>query len=205
MYKWDGRSTVGRDMDMFKTGTGIALGLGMAIIMGVPMAAHAKPCTGAGRLQLRWSKKSPSALVLFSATLCDTPPACTSGSTKDGTLATKAPITFTIRDSRGKTLTSTVDPANPSCAGRCGQVNRGGCPHGADTYRLAGGALRYAFADPGQTSLTVSKLRMQTSERPDLSAPVTVTVSDANGYSVEMQLNTCHPRTTGAGVAISCF
>jgi len=191
---------------MLKLGIRMALGFGMAFAAVLPLSAQAKPCQGGGRLLLRWTKKAPVAVVLFSATLCDTPTACaSSGSVQDGTLATKAPLTFTIKDVSGTTLTSTIDPADPSCAGRCGQVNRGGCPHGTDTYRVKGGALRFAFANPGQANVTVSKLRIPSADRPALNAPVTVTVSDNNGYSVEMQLNTCRPRSTPAGVTITCY
>jgi len=192
-------------MNMFKARTGLLLGLGMAMLTAVPTTVHANLCKGNGRLLLRWSKKSTIAVVVFSATSCDTPAACAGdASVTDGTLATKAPITFTIKDAKGKTLTSTIDPAAPSCAGRCGRVNRGGCPHGADTYRVAGGVLRYAFATAEQTSMNASKLRIATNDPPTLSAPVTVTVSDANGYTVEVRFNTCQPRTTGTGVAVNC-
>ncbi len=176
-----------------------------AILAGAPVTAHAGACTGTTRLQLRWSPKTHSALVSFSATLCDRPPACTgSRATPEGTLLTKSPLTVTLKDAAGRTLSAALNPTAPHCAGRCERSNRGGCPNGADIHRVGGSFIRYVFGNQGYTSVVVSKLTIAAADQPSFTAPMTVVITDANGYSVTADLKRCRGRQSASGAAISC-
>jgi hypothetical protein len=186
------------------------LALGAAVLWGAialaaPLAAAAGPCAGTKRLQLRWSPKTQSALVSLSATLCDRPPACTGASASpEGTLLTKSPITVVIKDAAGHSLSGVVNPADANCAGRCERSNRGGCPNGADTHRRSGSFIRYVFGNQGHTSVVVSKLTMPAAQQPNFTGPITVIVTDANGYAVSADLRSCRVRQSANGAAISC-
>lgn len=175
----------------------------VAALSGVPVWAGTAPCSGTKRLQLRWSPKTQTALVSLSATQCERPAACAAGRAA-GTLLTKSPITVSIRDAGGHSLSGVVDPRAAHCGARCGQRNRGGCSGGADIHRVAGGFLRYIFTEPGPTTVVASKLRLPAPKLPRLTTPITVTITDAEGYAVEVELQTCRIRQSAAGTVLWC-
>ena len=180
-----------------------ALSLSMAALL--PSAVQAKPCRGVQRLQLRWTQKSATALVSLSANACDAPPLCAAGKTvSEGVTVTKPPFRITVSDAAGKMLSGEFDPADPACGARCAQLNRAGCSSGTDSYRLPGGFVRYVVTSPTQTTVALSKLRIPATQPPNFTAPLIVTVKDANGYAVEMELKNCRIRPSTENVTISC-
>jgi len=182
-----------------------AVGVFALTVGTLPQAAGAAPCTGSKRLQLRWSKTSALALVSFSSMQCDPPPTCdTPEARATGTMFTRAPITLTIKDALGHTLSRVVDASAANCTGRCERVNRGGCRGGSDTHRLAGSFVRYVVNARGQTTIVANKLRIPTTEAPNLVSPLTVTVTDGAGYTASAELRNCRSRQSGTGTAITC-
>jgi len=183
----------------------LAIGVVVTVLTVVSQVAAANPCTGAKRLQLRWSSKSHTALVSLSAVRCERPPACAASTTSPpGTLLTTSPITVTITDTAGHTLAGVVDPRAAGCGTRCGQRNNGGCTGGSDTHRLSGGFVRYVFNNQGQTTVVASRLKMPASESPTLTPPITVTFKDAAGYVVTAELRQCRVRQSATGTVIGC-
>jgi hypothetical protein len=171
----------------------------------LPLTAQAAPCTGAKRLQLRWSSKTGTALVSLSATLCDRPPSCSDvGARTAGTMFTKSPITVTIKDATGRTISTVVDAGAADCTGRCERSNRGGCLGGADTHRLAGSFIRYVVNTQGQTTVVANKLRILTEDPSNFVTPFTVTVTDADGYAVTAELHKCRTRRSAGSAAVTC-
>jgi len=175
-------------------------------VAGVAVGAHGSPCTGSKRLQLRWSAQSRSAVVSLSVMLCGQPPTCGRAAAEPtpGATFTTPPLTVTLSDAAGHRLRATVNAADTGCGDRCGHVNRGGCPGGTDTHRLAGSFVRYVFGTQGHATVVASKLKIPAIEPPALAAPLTVTITDATGYSVEAQLKSCRTRQSASGVAVAC-
>jgi hypothetical protein len=171
-----------------------------------PAAVHAAPCKGATRLQLRWSPSTGLALLSLSATQCDRPPGCSSepGARAAGTMFTKSPIAITITDASGHSLSSALDAGAADCGGRCERVNRGGCLGGADVHRLAGSFVRYVVNTLGQTTVVANKVKVPAATRPDLVTPVTVTITDAAGYSVTVDFHKCRVRGSTGATVVSC-
>ncbi len=168
-------------------------------------ASATAPCTGSKRLQVRWSKSSATALVSFSSTQCDPPPNCSSTEARtSGTMFTQSPITLTIKDALGHTLSRVVDASASDCVGRCERVNRGGCLGGSDTHRLAGTSVRYMVTPNGQTTIVANKLKIPTTDAPSLVSPLTVTVTDGAGYAVTAELRNCRNRQSTTGAAVTC-
>jgi hypothetical protein len=168
-------------------------------------AAAAATCAGAQRLQLRWSKSSGTALVSFSSMQCDPPPNCASREARaTGTMFTRSPITLTIKDALGHTLSRVVDTSEASCVGRCQRSNRGGCLGGSDTHRLAGSVVRYMVNAQGQTTVVANKVRIPSTDAPNLVSPLTVTVTDGAGYTATAELRNCRLRESTTGTAITC-
>jgi hypothetical protein len=175
-------------------------------VIGLAVASQGSPCTGSKRLQLRWSAQSRSAVVSLSVMRCGQPPTCGRAAAEPtpGTTFTTPPLTVTLSDAAGHTVRGTVNAAEAGCGDRCGYVNRGGCPGGTDTHRVAGSFVRYVFGTQGQATVVASKLKIAASEQPNLTAPLTVTITDAAGYSVEAQLKSCRTRQSTSGVAVAC-
>jgi hypothetical protein len=117
---------------------------------------------------------------------------------------THSPITLTIKDALGHTLSRVVDAAASTCVGRCERVNRGGCLGGSDTHRLAGSFVRYLVNTRGQTTIVANKLKIPSAEAPNLVSPLTVTVTDSAGYTATAELRNCRVRQSGSGTAITC-
>jgi hypothetical protein len=171
----------------------------------LPRSAHAAPCAGVQRLQLRWSQNTGTALVSLSSTLCDRPPSCSQSAARDaGAMFTKSPITITIKDAAGHSLSGVIDAGASTCSGRCERVNRGGCLGGADTHRVAGSFVRYVVNTRGQATVVANKLKLPATEPPNLVAPISLSVTDGAGYAVTAELHKCRSRSRGNGVAISC-
>jgi hypothetical protein len=171
----------------------------------LPTPAHAAPCKGTRRLQLRWSSSTSTALLSLSATLCDRPPNCSEpGARTAGTMFTKSPIAIKITDASGHALSTEVDAGAANCAGRCERVNRGGCLGGADVHRLAGSFVRYVVNSLGQTTVAANKVKMPMAERPNLVTPIVVTITDAAGYVVTAELHKCRVREAGSGAVVTC-
>lgn len=183
----------------------VVTGALVAVVATLPLVAQAAPCTGAKRLQLRWSKSTGTALASLSTTQCDRPPNCSeSGARAAGTMFTHSPITVTIKDATGHSLSGIVDAGASNCGARCERVNRGGCIGGADTHRLAGTFIRYVVNTRGETTVVANKVKIPSPDAPDLVTPVTVTVTDANGYTVTAELRNCRVRQSSGGAAITC-
>jgi hypothetical protein len=181
------------------------VGLILVTLAAFPAAAHAAPCKGPTRLQLRWSPSTGAALLSLSATLCDAPPTCGEpGARTAGTMFTKSPIAITITDAAGRSLSSAVDAGAADCGGRCERVNRGGCLGGADIHRLAGSLVRYVVNTRGQTTVVANKIKIPAATRPDLVTPVTVTMTDAGGYTVTAELHKCRVRGSTGATVVSC-
>ena len=188
------------------TRAGLTLGIMLVTLGALTGVTHAAPCNGTKRLQLRWSAKAGTALVSLSATQCDRPPRCgdDAGARAAGTMFTKSPITVTIKDAAGRTVSGVVDAGASTCSGRCERVNRGGCLGGADTHRLAGSVVRYAVNTQGQTTVVANKLKLPVSDQPNLVAPITVSVTDGDGYAITAEFRKCHVRQSGGGTALTC-
>ena len=185
---------------------GATLGLVLVMLGALAPGAQAAPCNGTKRLQLRWSPKTGTALVSFSAAQCDRPPKCRddSGPRSTGTMFTKSPITVAITDAAGHTVSGVVDAGASTCSGRCERVNRGGCLGGADTHRLAGSFVRYAVNTQGQTTVFANKLKLPIADQPNLVAPITVSVTDGDGYAITAELHKCRARQSGGSTALTC-
>jgi hypothetical protein len=168
--------------------------------------AQPAPCKGTKRLQLRWSSTTGTALLSLSATQCDRPPKCrdNAGPRAAGTMFTKSPISIAIKDASGRTLSGVVDAGAATCSGRCERVNRGGCLGGADTHRLAGGFVRYAVNTQGQTTVVANKLKLPVADQPKLVTPISVSVTDGDGYAITAELRNCRVRESGGGMAVTC-
>jgi hypothetical protein len=192
-----------------RTPTFTRMGATVRLIL-VPLAvaalAQAAPCPGTKRLQLRWSSKSGTALVSFSATQCDRPPKCRddAGPRAAETMFTKSPISIAIKDAAGHSVSGVVDAGASACSGRCERVNRGGCLGGADTHRMAGSFVRYAVNTQGQTTVVANKLKLPVADQPNLVAPITVSVTDGDGYAVTAELHKCRVHQTGGNTALMC-
>lgn len=181
------------------------VGLILVTLGALPLTAQAAPCSGVKRLQLRWSSNTGFALVSLSATQCDRPPKCSdAGARAKDSMFTTSPITVTIKDVSGHTVSGTVDAGASNCSGRCERVNRGGCLGGADTHRLAGSFVRYVVNTQGQTTVVANKLKIPTADAPNLVTPITVTVTDGSGYAVTAELRNCRVRHKAGSTAITC-
>lgn len=182
------------------------MGFILATLAALAVVAQAAPCSGTKRLQLRWSSKTGTALVSLSATQCDRPPKCRddAGPRASGTMFTKSPITIAIKDAAGRTVSGVVDAGASTCTGRCARVNRGGCLGGADTHRLAGSVVRYAVNTQGQTSVVANKLKLPVADQPNLVAPLTVSVTDGDGYAITAELRKCRVRQSGGSTTLMC-
>jgi hypothetical protein len=190
-----------------------SIGMHVAVLLAtlaLATASLAAPCRGGSRFQLRWSAKTQTAVIAFSTTQCGVPESCgaadgsAAGSRTNATAVTQPPISVTVRDVSGRTLTGTVDPTEPSCGGRCGQFTHGGCEGGSETHRLANGFVRYVLRAQQRASVVVNKLRIAAPDAPALVAPLTVTVRDAGGYTVEADLKKCRSRESGGSVSLFC-
>ncbi|HVO26322.1 MAG TPA: hypothetical protein VMW56_22130 [Candidatus Margulisiibacteriota bacterium] len=117
---------------------------------------------------------------------------------------TKSPIAITIKDASGRSLSAAVDAGAAECGGRCERVNRGGCLGGADIHRVAGSFVRYVVNTLGQTTVVANKLKLPTAERPNLVAPIVLTITDATGYAVTVELHKCRVRESGSGAVVTC-
>lgn len=188
------------------TWIGATVGSVLITLGALSTAAQAAPCNGAKRLQLRWSSKTGTALLSLSATQCDRPPKCGEGAgpRAAGTMFTKPPITIAIKDASGHTVSGVVDAGASTCSGRCERVNRGGCLGGADTHRLAGSFVRYAVNTQGQTTIVANKLKMPVADQPNLVTPITVSVTDGDGYAITAEFGKCRVRQSGGGTTLMC-
>jgi len=188
------------------TRMGATGGLILVTLGALAGSAQAAPCNGAKRLQLRWSAKTGTALVSLSATQCDRPPKCRDGAgpRAAGTMFTKSPIAIAIKDAAGRSVSGVVDAGAATCSGRCQRVNRGGCLGGADTHRLAGGFVRYAVNTQGQTTVVANKLKLPVADQPNLVAPITVSVTDGDGYAITAELRNCRVRQSGDSTTVIC-
>ena len=195
-----------RRRTLTKTLTRMHAGVAVIIVTlgALPPAAQAVPCGGIKRLQLRWSKKTGTALVSLSATLCDRPHNCSqSAAPAAGAMFTKSPITVTLQDAAGHSFSGAVDAGASNCA-HCERVNRAGCLGGADTHRVGGTFVRYVVNTRGQTTVVANKLKLPATEPPNLVTPITLTITDAAGYAITAELHKCRTRANASGVALSC-
>lgn len=185
---------------------GAILGLVLVTLAALAGVAHAAACSGTKRLQLRWSSKTGTALVSLSAAQCERPPKCRNdaGPRAAGTMFTKSPITVVIKDASGRIVSGVVDAGASTCSGRCERVNRGGCLGGADTHRLAGSFVRYTVNTQGQTTVFANKLKLSIADQPNLVAPITVSVTDGDGYAITAELHKCRARESGGSTALAC-
>jgi hypothetical protein len=182
-----------------------AVGVFAVSVAVLSQAAIAAPCAGSKRFQLRWSKNTGTALVSFSSLQCDPPPNCNTPEARaSGTMFTQSPITLTIKDALGHSLSRVVDASDASCVGRCARVNRGGCLGGSDTHRMAASFVRYVVNAKGQTTVVANKLKIPSTEAPSLVSPLTVTVVDGAGYTVTAELRNCRVRQSASATAITC-
>ena len=189
------------------------IGVGVVVVtamLALASAGLAAPCRGGSRLQLRWSAATQAAVLAFSTTQCGVPSSCGApdgsaarSQTKE-TAVTRPPISVTVRDTSGRTLSAMVDPAEAACGGRCGQFTHGGCDGGSETHRLASGFVRYVLRAPQQASVVVNKLRIAAPTAPALVAPLTVTVRDAGGYTREAELKKCRSRESAGSLSLFC-
>ena len=188
------------------TRMGATVGLILATFAAAAVVAQAAPCSGTKRLRLHWSSKTRTALVSLSATQCDRPPKCRddAGPRAAGTMFTKSPLTIAIKDAAGHTVSGIVDAGASTCSGRCARVNRGGCLGGADTHRLAGSVVRYAVNTQGQTTIVANKLKMPVADQPNLVTPITVSVTDGDGYAITAEFGKCRVRQSGGGTTLMC-
>jgi hypothetical protein len=159
-------------------------------------AATATPaaCNGTSKLRVLWSSRNPLvSRVFLSATQCVAPADC--GTTPTGGTVTQEPITITLRDGQGHTVSATVtDPG----------VNAHGCPGGIDTYSGPSERTRFVY---GRRTTVIAKLHVPQSAPtpPALSAPITVSVRDATGYEIDGTVNTCFATQFGVLVSLRCF
>jgi hypothetical protein len=150
----------------------------------------ALPCTGTKKVQVSWFAKDPfTARVVVSGTHCEAPVRCEDVS---GDLVTVPPITVTITDAAGQSLSKTITAPG---------VNMNGCPGGHDTYRSPTERLRFVY---GAATTVVGKMRApQPNPTPlALTPPLKFTVQDSCGYAVEGTVSTCFLRQSSKGTVL---
>ncbi len=150
-------------------------------------------CSGAQKLYVSWRAKDPLDVgVSVSATNCPVVSSCGAGGAGD--LVSVPPVSVTITDSLGHSLSKTVNAPG---------VNTGGCPGGIDSYR---GSDRFRLIF-GAAMTMIGKLRVpQTqSTAPALTPPITITARDACGTLATATVNTCTPKTSSTATYLKCF
>jgi len=156
-------------------------------------------CKGTIRVQLTWFAKSPSTAQLnLSGTQCGVPPACDTGPI--GSTVTVPPLAVTVTDSKGHSLGLTISEDG---------VNTRGCP-GIDNYAPAAGRLRFVY---GAKTTVVGKLQLPLPAPtppalpmlPVLTPPVTLTIQDGNGYTLQRTMTTCFSNQSTQTASIKCF
>jgi len=166
--------------------------------------ALAGQCSGSKKLGMSWTERSATIRISLSGSGCATVPACVSG-VADGGLTTP-PFTLSIVDALGQTFETTLDVEDPLCDKLCMSVQRGTCRGGTDTYWGAGGTrLRYSFGAGGEVILMGTKFKVPSLTSPAITAPVTVTLTDANGYTLVMKPATCLSRQRLGSWSAKCY
>lgn len=150
-------------------------------------------CKGSNRVQLTWFAKSPSMVRLnLSGTQCGAPAACATGPI--GSTVTVPPIVVTVSDSMGHSVGLTISDEG---------VNTRGCP-GIDDYRPAAGRLRFVYGAK-TTVVGTLELPLAAPTLPALTSPVTLTIRDNNGYTLQRTMTTCLSRPSTKTASIKCF
>ncbi|MDX2170621.1 MAG: hypothetical protein SF182_26345 [Deltaproteobacteria bacterium] len=148
-------------------------------------------CGGSERLQIVWKASTRQAKVLLRMGRCPAPAGCDGGATP----LLSAPVTLTLRDATGRTISgplTVVDYAKNDL-----------CPGGHETFELDLGRLRYVFGSSGATSV-VMKAPFFIAEPPLLQAPVSFSLTDASGYALGTALPDCSLRSSDALVRLRC-
>jgi len=172
-----------------------AVGAGALLLATCLPSAAATSCVGAKKLRLSWSPRTRAARVFVSMTLCDPPAPCSATNhTPDGMALIGGPITLTLSDASGRSLSGSFATHNA--------VNRNGCPGGTETHD---GLFNFVFGDErGQTTVMGRHLVIRSGQAPAFAPPVTARVTDARGYSVEAVMTHCRSRESAAGVSVDC-
>ena len=150
-------------------------------------------CSGAKKLSVTWRSKDPLEVVVsVSATNCPMVPSCGAGGVGD--LVSVPPVSVTITDTMGTSLSKRVTAPG---------INAGGCPGGADSYRSTD-RLRLVF---GAAMTVIGKLRVPQTQptAPTLVPPITVTARDACGTLATATVNTCFPKSSATSASLKCF
>lgn len=150
-------------------------------------------CSGARKLYVRWRAKAPLDVgVSVSATNCPVVPSCGTGDAGD--LVSVPPVSVTITDSLGHSLSKKVSAPG---------VNSGGCPGGIDSYR---GSDRFRLIF-GAAMTMIGKLHASQTQptAPVLTPPITITAQDACGTLATATVNTCTPKTSSTASYLKCF
>jgi uncharacterized repeat protein (TIGR01451 family)/fimbrial isopeptide formation D2 family protein len=163
---------------------------------------HTSYCAGVRKLRFQWSAKTPAqATVFLSGTQCSPPPACFIGG-YSGTV-TLPPVTMTVHDQFGQVISTLLD-AIPNSQGACPGGVDSYCHNGSTTFHID--RLRFVYGKNGVTTIR-GKLTFSLDPPllPEFQAPVSVTVTDSNGYELDLTFTRCTRRNTAKAISIQCY
>ena len=181
----------------------VAAGISLAVCVSVAMADQ---CTGSRKLGMSWTERSATVKISVSGTHCPTVPACVGVISTGAEVLTVPPFTLTVVDALGLTYETTLDIKDPLCGRLCTSAKRGSCPAGTETYWGVGSRrLRYSFGNLGEVILLATKFTLPSVTQPSITAPVTTTITDANGYSLVLKSYTCLSRQRLGSWSVKCY
>lgn len=159
--------------------------------------AIAAPCKAPRQLKLQWKASSGKGQIHFTTHGCALPSNCP---VEAGKTAAKLPLHVALTSGDATLFQSDIEGCDEPRA--CTAINSGGCT-GADAIKGKGGMVKLAYLSKGSTSVT-ARLRGKMSRPPALTGPVTVTLTDAAGYSVQATYEKCRANDRTGGVTVIC-
>jgi len=167
----------------------------LAAVMAAPVSAA--PCKTPRQLKLEWHGNSGKGLLNFVAYDCALPASCP---VERGTTATKMPLNVTLREGDKTIFQANIQTCDKP---KCASFNAGGCKGGGDSHKSSAGLVKLAYPTKGTTSATV-RIRGAMNRPPAVTGPVTVTLTDASGYSLEATYTKCRSGVGTSSVTIAC-
>lgn len=158
----------------------------------------AAPCQKPRQLKLNWSATGNQAQLVYVAYGCPLPPSCP---TKAGTPATRLPLKVSL--SSGGTELLKTELAACAEASKCRSLNTGGCDGGTDAHKDNDGLIKVVFPRRGGASVT-ARVRGSMPRPPEIKGPVTITLTDAAGYSAEATYTKCRGNSRPSTTTLLC-